>query len=120
MVRVYGVRPGSGARPPEEAVLRIANAGSGDARSDQHARGQEAADRLTGGGVEEVQPGGVDRELKRGADGGDGACPTGGASTVKIAWISVPSRSVTPAVTAIFGQAASANEASSKSEGLVM
>ena len=44
-------------------------------------------------------------------------CSTGGASMVKIAWISVPRPSVTPAVTAIFGQPASANAASSKSEG---
>src|SRR5580700_1238860 len=32
MVPVYGARPGSGARPPEEAVLKIADARSGDAR----------------------------------------------------------------------------------------
>ncbi len=45
------------------------------------------------------------------------ACSTGGASMVKIAWISVPRPSVTPAVTSIRGQAASPKAASSKSEG---
>jgi hypothetical protein len=45
------------------------------------------------------------------------ACSTGGASIAKIAWISVPSPSVTPVVTSIRGQDASANEPSSKSDG---
>ena len=45
------------------------------------------------------------------------ACSTGGASIVKITWISVPSSSVTPTVTGIRPQEASARVASSKSDG---
>ena len=45
------------------------------------------------------------------------ACSTGGASIVKITWISLPSSSVTPAVTGMRAQAASASVASSKSDG---
>ena len=45
------------------------------------------------------------------------ACWTGGASIVKITWISVPSSSVTPAVTGSRGQPLSARLASSKFDG---
>ena len=45
------------------------------------------------------------------------ACSTGGASIVKIAWISVPSSSVTPTVTGKRAQEASPKAASSKSDG---
>ena len=45
------------------------------------------------------------------------ACSTGGASIVKITWISLPSSSVTPAVTGMRAQPASASAASSKSDG---
>jgi len=45
------------------------------------------------------------------------ACATGEASAVKIAWISVPSSSVTPTRMPMRGQEASARVASSKSDG---
>ena len=45
------------------------------------------------------------------------ACSTGGASIVKIAWISVPSSSVTPTVTGNRAHEASPKAASSKSDG---
>ena len=45
------------------------------------------------------------------------ACSTGGASIVKIAWISVPSSSVIPTLMPMRGQEASARVASSKSDG---
>src|SRR6202042_1657090 len=45
------------------------------------------------------------------------ACSTGGASIVKIAWISVPSSSVTPTVTGNFAHEASPCAVSSKSDG---
>ena len=45
------------------------------------------------------------------------ACRTGGASTEKITWISLPSSSVTSARTDIGAQLVSASAASSKSDG---
>ena len=45
------------------------------------------------------------------------ACRTGGASTEKITWISLPSSSVTSAAPTSAAQLLSASAASSKSEG---
>jgi hypothetical protein len=77
-------------------------------------------DGFVGGRVEKVQPAGAkpsSSSSPRPAALVIEACSTGGASIVKIAWISVPRPSVTPAVTSTLGQAASANALSSKSEG---